>query len=91
MGFTTTRPTVKSNRKTYGGTMSIDNINTVGDLIEALKKYPADTQIVCGDGSNGYYDLYVSTVKEQISEECIIEYCAEWEVTPDTVTISEDC
>ena len=70
--------------------MLINTINTVGDLIKELQKYPADTQIVGGDGSNGYYDLYVSTVKEQIEPECIIEYCEEYEVTPDTVTISED-
>ena len=69
--------------------MSTNEINTVNDLIKELQKYPAKTQIVIGDGSNGYYDLTVSTVKDQIDKECITEYCEEYEVTPNTVTISE--
>lgn len=69
--------------------MSINTLKTVGALIEELKKYPADTQIVAGNGANGYLNLYVSTVKDQIVEEYLTRYCENWGVTPNTVTISE--
>jgi len=71
--------------------MDISVTRTIKDLITKLKQYPEDTPIAMGDGSNGFSDFYVSTVKDEIIEECLKDMCTEFDVTPDTVLLVEFC
>ena len=69
--------------------MDISITRTIKDLITKLKQYPEDTPIAMGDGSNGFSDFYISTVKDEIIEECLEDMCAEFDVTPDTLLLVE--
>ena len=69
--------------------MNISVTRTIKDLITKLKQYPEDTPIAMGDGSNGFSDFYISTVKDEIEETCLEDMCTEFDVTPNTVLLVE--
>lgn len=59
----------------------------VKELIEELKKHNPELEIVNGDGSNGFYEIKIKTVKNCIVEDYLDKFCKDWDVTPDTPTI----
>ena len=71
--------------------MDISTTRTIEELITKLKQYPEDTPIAMGDGSNGFSDFYISTVKDEIEKEYLEEMCEDYDVTPDTVLLVEFC
>ena len=64
----------------------------VKEVIEELKKFNPELEVVNGDGGNGFFLIDIKTIKDCTEEEYLEEICDEYEVTPDTPTIiSELC
>lgn len=59
----------------------------VFELINELQKHNPDEEVVNGDGSNGFYEIELKTVKDCIVKEYLKKFCKDWDVTPNTVCI----
>lgn len=64
----------------------------VKELIDELQKHDPEEEVVNGDGSNGFYEIEIKTIKDCIVEEYLEEVCEEYEISPNTIAIvSELC
>jgi len=57
----------------------------VKELIEMLKQYDQNAEVVAGDGSNGFCDLGIATAEELVDEP------EDFEVENNTVCLYEEC
>ena len=59
----------------------------IKELIEELKNFNPELEIVNGDGGNGFASIHIKTIQDCIKEEYLEKICKEYEITPDTPTI----